>query len=110
MNRSHQIPNNVQGSYAVIFSYQLSDNLDGYEDMDQKTIDAVVNVPGYLGYEKFGDGNQNTFISYWKDLKSVDIWRKDFLHIEAKPRKVRAGKHIIISTGLCSDFLSLMFF
>ena len=59
-------------------------NLDGYEDMDKKTIDAVVDVPGYLGYDKFGDGNQNTFISYWKDLKSIDIWRKDFLHIEAK--------------------------
>ena len=81
---SHQIPSNVQGNYAVIFSYHLSDDLDGYEDMDQKTIDAVVDAPGYLGYKKFGDGNQNTFISYWKDLKSIDIWRKDFLHIEAK--------------------------
>ena len=34
--------------------------------MDQKTIDAVVDIPGYLGYDKFGDGNENTFISYWK--------------------------------------------
>ena len=42
----HQLPNNVQGNYAVIFSYQLSDNLDGYEDMDKKTIDAGVGVPG----------------------------------------------------------------
>ena len=84
MINPHQVPNNVQGNYAVIFSYQLSDNLDGYEDMDKKTINAVVDVPGYLGYDKFGDGNQNTFISYWKDLKSIDIWRKDFLHIEAK--------------------------
>ena len=67
MINPHQVPNNVQGNYAVIFSYQLSDNLDGYEDMDKKTIDAVVDVPGYLGYDKFGDGNQNTFISYWNN-------------------------------------------
>ena len=84
MNASHKIPKDVKGCYAVIFSYQLSNDLEGYADMDQKTIDAVVDIPGYLGYDKFGDGNENTFISYWKDLESIDIWRKNFLHIEAK--------------------------
>ena len=84
MGEIHKIPKNVKDCYAVIFSYKLSDNLEGYADMDQKTIDAVTAIPGYLGYEKFGDGKENTFISYWKDLESIDIWRKNFLHIEAK--------------------------
>ncbi len=63
MKDSHKIPKDVKGCYAVIFSYQLSNELEGYADMDQKTIDAVVDIPGYLGYDKFGDGNENTFIS-----------------------------------------------
>tara|TARA_Y100000996_G_scaffold404894_1_gene379467 strand:+ start:996 stop:1325 length:330 start_codon:yes stop_codon:yes gene_type:complete len=84
MRASHTIPKDTKGSYAVIFSYQLSNDLEGYVYMDQKTIDAVVDIPGYLGYDKFGDGNENIFISYWEDLESIDIWRKNFLHIEAK--------------------------
>ena len=55
-----------------------------YWKKNEKTIDAVTAIPGYLGYEKFGDGKENTFISYWRDLESIDIWRKNFLHIEAK--------------------------
>ena len=42
MEKIHKIPKNVKGCYAVIFSYQLSNDLEGYADMDQKTIDALV--------------------------------------------------------------------
>ena len=44
MGEIHKIPKNVKDCYAVIFSYKLSDNLEGYADMDQKTIDAVTAV------------------------------------------------------------------
>ena len=45
MEKAHQIPESVKGCYAVIFSYQLSNDLEGYAEMDQKTIDAVVDIP-----------------------------------------------------------------
>ena len=37
----HTIPKNVKNCFAVIFSYELSDNLDGYSSMNQDTIDAA---------------------------------------------------------------------
>jgi|TARA_B100000497_G_C7687029_1_gene416623 heme-degrading monooxygenase HmoA len=82
----HTIPKNVKNCFAVIFSYELSDNLDGYSSMDQDTIDAVKFMDGYLGYEKFGDGISNVFISYWKDMNSVNLWKKNSLHIQAKKK------------------------
>ena len=82
----HPIPINVKQCFAVIFSYELSTNLDGYSDMDSRTIEVVKNIDGYLGYEKFGDGKKNTFISYWKSMKSIDIWKKNPLHIKAKKK------------------------
>ena len=45
----HTIPKNVKNCFAVIFSYELSDNLDGYSSMDQDTIDAAKFMDGYLG-------------------------------------------------------------
>jgi heme-degrading monooxygenase HmoA len=80
----HTIPDDVTNAYAVIFSYILSDNLEGYSEMDLLTIDEVTKIDGYLGYEKFGNGKQNTFISYWKNLDSIEEWKKNLLHIEAK--------------------------
>ena len=103
MKDLHKIPKDVKGCYAVIFSYQLSNDLEGYADMDQKTIDAVVDIPGYLGYDKFGDGNENTFISYWKDLECIDIWRKNFLHIEAKKHGKQWYKKMRVQTVKIHD-------
>ena len=38
MEKIHKIPKNVKGCYAVIFSYQLSNDLEGYADMDQNSF------------------------------------------------------------------------
>ena len=77
----HRIPKDVSRCFAVIFSYQLSDNLSGYSDMDIKTLELVQDIDGYLGYEKYGNGKQNTFISYWKNLHSIDTWKDNLPHI-----------------------------
>ena len=82
----HQIPDNLSKCFAVIFSYTLSDNLVGYKEMDQKTIDTVKNIEGYLGHEKFGDGTNNVFISYWKDKEAINRWKKNTLHLSAKKK------------------------
>ena len=89
----HSIPKDVSKCFAVIFSYELSDSLDGYSDMDIKTIDEVQKIDGYLGYEKYGDGKQNSFISYWKNLDSINIWKDNLLHIKAKKEGPRWYKN-----------------
>ena len=37
--------------YANIFSYLPSDNLKGYAELDEETLQLVGDVPGYVGYE-----------------------------------------------------------
>lgn len=70
--------------YAVIFSYIRSEDLDGYAEMDEATLQAVQQMDGYLGYEATGEGNRRIFISYWRDLVSIERWRKNELHRQAK--------------------------
>ena len=89
----HRIPKDVSRYFAVIFSYQLSDNLSGYSDMDIKTLELVQDIDGYLGYEKYGNGKQNTFISYWKNLHSIDTWKDNLTHIKAKKEGPRWYKN-----------------
>ena len=37
--------------YANIFSYLPSDDLKGYAELDEETLQLVADVPGYVGYE-----------------------------------------------------------
>ena len=89
----HRIPKDVSRCFAVIFSYQLSGNLSGYSDMDIKTLELVQDIDGYLGYEKYGNGKQNTFISYWKNLHSINTWKDNLTHIKAKKEGPRWYKN-----------------
>ncbi len=73
--------------YAVIFSYQRSNDLEGYLEMDDATLEEVKAIDGYLGHEVTGDGSEHAiFISYWKDRESIDHWRKNGLHKKAKAK------------------------
>ncbi len=36
--------------YANIFSYLPSDDLKGYAELDEETLQLVADVPGYVGY------------------------------------------------------------
>lgn len=69
---------------ASIFNYYLSENLEGYAEYDEKTLELVKTIPGYLGYESMKHEGRGTFISYWKDMESVQIWAAHPIHIEAK--------------------------
>jgi heme-degrading monooxygenase HmoA len=70
--------------YAVIFSSEKSETLDGFEEMDEKILKLAIQQEGFLGYESSGNGKENIFISYWKNLKAIDAWRHNMQHIEAK--------------------------
>lgn len=69
---------------ASIFNYYLSDQLDGYAEYDQLTIDLAKQMPGFLGYESYKHEGRGYFISYWKDREAISEWAKHPIHIEAK--------------------------
>ena len=71
---------------ASIFNYYLSDNLEGYKEYDDLTLELVKQMPGYLGYESFKYEGRGSFISYWKDMESIRTWALHPIHVEAKKR------------------------
>jgi heme-degrading monooxygenase HmoA len=71
---------------ASIFNYMLSDNLDGYKEYDELTLELVKQIPGYLGYESFKHDKRGAFISYWKDMDAVRAWAAHPIHIDAKQK------------------------
>ena len=70
--------------YASIFTYYLSDDLEGYTEYDEQTLELVTTMPGYLGYESLKHNGRGMFISYWKDQESIKEWAMHPIHIEAK--------------------------
>ena len=73
-----------KGSIIASFIYEKSTNLNGYEEMDLLTINEVKKNDGYLGHELFNSNEKNIFISYWKNMKSIERWKNNSLHIKAK--------------------------
>jgi heme-degrading monooxygenase HmoA len=70
--------------FASIFNYYLSDDLDGYDEYDEQTLELVKTMPGYLGYESLKHNGRGMFISYWKDMESIKAWGRHPKHLEAK--------------------------
>ena len=70
--------------YAVIFSAKTTNDLEGYEERLMKMLELSAKVPGYLGVEAAENSGFGIAISYWKDLESIDAWRKDAEHVETK--------------------------
>lgn len=70
--------------YAVIFSSTKSDDLDGYVEMDELTMQLAQEQEGFLGYESCANGNKSIFISYWQSMAHITIWRNNMTHLKAK--------------------------
>ena len=70
--------------YANIFSYVPSNSRDGYAEMDEATLLAVTEIDGFLGYEVTGTETRRIFISYWRDMDAVNVWRDNQTHKRAK--------------------------
>lgn len=79
--------NNVQPEapyYANIFNYYLGDDLSGYEEYDEITLDLVNQIDGFLGWESHKSDGRGSFISYWRDQAAIDEWRRNTTHQKAK--------------------------
>lgn len=71
--------------YAVIFS-SIRTNIDeGYGEMNDKVFEEIEKQEGYLGHEALrGNDGFGINVSYWDSLESIDNWRKNTLHQQAK--------------------------
>lgn len=69
---------------ASVFNYYLSDDLEGYAEYDELTLQLVKEIPGFLGYESFKANGRGSFISYWIDMEAVKDWAANTKHQEAK--------------------------
>lgn len=74
--------------YAVIFASTKSDDLEGYAEMDEKTMTLAAQQPGYLGYESVTAENRSIFISYWESKEAIENWR-----IHATHKLAKSGAH-----------------
>ncbi|WP_417590808.1 antibiotic biosynthesis monooxygenase family protein [Owenweeksia hongkongensis] len=70
--------------YAVIFISRKGENLEGYEEMDVRMMELAQQQEGYLGYSSVSKPDGGIFISYWQDEESIQKWRIDSRHGEAK--------------------------
>ena len=71
--------------YAVIFSSVRSDGDHGYEEMAQKMFELASMQNGFLGFESARNDIGIT-VSYWKDLESIEQWRRNEKHMLAKEK------------------------
>ena len=72
--------------YAVIFSSTKSEDLKGYEEMDEATMKLAQEQAGFLGYESVNKDNVGIFISYWESMEAIGIWRQNSTHLMAKAK------------------------
>ena len=71
--------------YAVIFATIRNDVDNGYSDMADKMVELAKKQPGFLGVDSARSAVGIT-VSYWKDLASIDLWRKHSEHRIAKEK------------------------
>jgi heme-degrading monooxygenase HmoA len=74
--------------YAVIFTSIRTEVTEDYTETNNVLTEAASAVPGFLGQESTRDG-LGIAVSYWKDLESIDQWRKHLAHQTAKQRGIR---------------------
>jgi heme-degrading monooxygenase HmoA len=65
--------------YIVLFSSILTEDSQEYQNMAHKMAELSAQSPGFLGFESARNSIGLT-ASYWKDIKSIDIWKKNIEH------------------------------
>ncbi len=71
--------------YAVIFTNQLSENNDGYEEMADRMFELALEQPGCYGAESARDtSNFGITVSYWDSEASIAKWKKNAKHLVAQ--------------------------
>jgi heme-degrading monooxygenase HmoA len=69
--------------YAVIFTSVLNKEDQAYGDMATKMEELAKLQSGYLGFESARNRTRIS-ASYWKDLESIQGWKKNSEHLLAQ--------------------------
>ena len=73
--------------YAVIFTSIRTLGDKGYGKMGEEIEKEISDQIGFLGAESMrNDQGFGVTISYWKNLESINKWKKNPLHIIAKEK------------------------
>ncbi|MEY9873127.1 heme-degrading monooxygenase HmoA [Streptacidiphilus sp. MAP12-33] len=71
--------------YAVIITTRLTDDVDGYAEMDRRMGELGRAQPGYLGRESMtNDKGEDLVVLYYADAESVAAWKAHPEHQEAQ--------------------------
>ncbi len=65
--------------YAVIFSSQRNDDIEGYAETAARMVELAAQQPGFLGVESAREDLGIT-VSYWSDLESIKQWKAHAEH------------------------------
>lgn len=69
--------------YAVIFTSVLNAEDSEYIQMAQKMLDLASGQDGFLGFDS-ARNDIGISISYWKDHDSIQKWKENGDHLQAK--------------------------
>ncbi|MGV6852753.1 MAG: antibiotic biosynthesis monooxygenase family protein [bacterium] len=70
--------------YIVVFTATLNQVDEEYRQMARKLRDLALNQYGCKHFESCCEKNQEIALSYWPDLESIQQWRLNPLHVQAK--------------------------
>jgi heme-degrading monooxygenase HmoA len=71
--------------YAVIFTTEITGNMEGYEETAARMEDLAREQPGYLGIES-ARSELGITVSYWKDEESIRAWKSQMDHAAAREK------------------------
>ena len=84
---NHQHPNWETPYFASIFTTQLGENLDGYDETSDRMAELVEKYDGFMGMHSARDENgYGITVCYWKSEDSINAWRNDLEHQTAQAK------------------------
>lgn len=73
--------------YAVIFTSKRTLGDNGYDKAGDDIISIAARFDGFLGAESLRDKDGfGITVSYWDSLESIDIWKNNMTHMQAKEK------------------------
>ena len=83
----HQHPNWETPYFASIFTTQLGENLDDYDETSDRMAELVEKYDGFMGMHSARDENgYGITVCYWKSEDSINAWRNDLEHQTAQAK------------------------
>jgi heme-degrading monooxygenase HmoA len=72
--------------YAVIFTTIKSDDLAGYQEMNERMFALAQQQRGYLGIESGRGEALGVSVTYWASLEDIAAWKANAEHKLAQER------------------------